>query len=330
MKNVCLGLALIGLFVASLVGCGSPASGHAATTSTPKSDAVVTSPDKASAPLATIVRPAYETDPDARDSEYRERSVLKKQFFDAARELVEKANSQQHTDVYNFIVKNGRMVLPLLNQYVLVEPKPKDESRMFTYLLLQPKDAQLGEPWSGLLERLSACASYSSDNRMIILDPSQTSSRELMGLSLLHEGHHAWGHLEKQESQPKFGDAVAFCAGEIETHQFIGELMIKVHPKYQNLINDIAKQIERVEEKGVITVRSDQVLRAEIDQRLPEVLGWKSGTEKERRILNVDVWYLANFRSIEKKFPKHRWRDEKIAFLKNYLEAKGTPQWIAR
>ncbi len=322
--NIRPGLAIAGLLFLSFVVSGCSSSNEPLAAQTTEKAPVDVSRSTAPTTPAPI-QPLYATDDAAAKKEWERRVVYKRQFMNAAKELVVKANSQKHADVYNFVSRHGMLALPTIENCVMVEGPAKDP---FAVVVVLPEDAQLGPPWSNVFTTAGAMAVYGPDEKTIFLSPVLSGSPEGMGLSLLHEGFHAWEHLVNKRPQAKKGDAEAFCLGEIEAHEFMAELTAKIHPAYDTLINDISSKIGGSEQDGIITVRSNGALRQEIDNRLAGAFGRTIPNVSEHRAMNVDVWYLANFRHIEKTLPKSDWKTEKVRFLKEYLEQTGNAQWL--
>lgn len=335
--NIRLGLAFAGLVILSLIGCNpSSTKSDAPTRPTSTSTAPeLTTPQNPSASVApTVYKPAYETDEKAGFAEYKRRKALQRQFQDPLVKILKAAGSQKHADVYNFYVKHSRLSLPTANNALAVEfqdgdrkadGSPRDD--LFATIILLPEDSKLGMPWDGILRQAKALALFMTDDKTLVLSPEAAGSDEGKALALLHESYHAWELCKLGRKLPN-GDAYQFCRGEVEAHEFVNELMAKIHPGFDAMINRVAGKIGGVQQGNTIVATSDRGLFSEIEAGLESALGRAVTNQSERNGYVNDAWYMANFRSIDRKTPKPQRLDAKIAWLKGYLESTGNTQWV--
>lgn len=278
-----------------------------------------TMPDVPTTAPEIVKNPDYVDDVVAREAEYNQRAPIKKQFLAAAKALVSKGKSQKHTDVYNFIARKGFLALPVPDNCMPVEKPPKDG---FAIVVLFPEDSDI-QPWSRMLATLGAAASYNTSNRTMILSKELAGSNEGMGITLLHEGYHAYKS-PADNTPPE--TAESFCSGEVETHQFIAELTFKLHPAVSKLVDQAAAMLQTTETDGVITTSSSRAVLDFINSKLDTAYGRPITNVSERGALKMDAFYLANFRSIDRQNPPGG-EVAKVAFLKNWLESTGQAQW---
>lgn len=255
-------------------------------------------------------------------TEYEKRIPIKLAFLASAKDIAEKVDSDEVVRIYNFVARGGILAIPFQGGGYQAVEKPLDEERYFNMVVLLPEDEALGAPWNEFSRAEGSSALYSSDHGAMVIQDSISLSDESMGLTLLHEGVHAWDAIVN-DLHPI--DAVAFCVGEIKAHEFEDRVLSKLHPNtYDKFVQEVSNLIFSMKTDMSVTVKD---VFEFINEGLNDAFEREIEADHDIGGLSTHMFYTANFKLYDKHLPPNEREGAKIGFLKNWLEGTGAAQW---
>ncbi len=323
--------------VAVLVtGCSSPqgeqvSSGKPSVVVTPKATSVAaesTPPCK----LALYIRDPNNPGSDASfRQEGKERLQILNAFTKAAGKLAREYGTPRHNEVVLFAVSQAQLLMPVIMENgnpncVPYSPKMKDKP--LGIQVVKPEDAEIGGFFALYASgKAGGAAMYQPEGERgsMLLSKELAGSEEGMALSFLHESFHAWQHLKEGKGVNMTPET--YCQGEVEAHEFVGQVTNKKYPAVAKLVASTASLAGGKAEVKSIVVLSSTDIRRFVDERLDAAYGRKITNQSERACLRIDIFYRAYFLLFDELYPKEKRMNEKVKWLKSYLEGAGAAPW---
>lgn len=306
-------IVIIGVLL-TVVGCSKPGASNELASSPAKAEIKIQPID-----LAKLV-PATAVDPKAKQ-EYDRRVVYKKKTLEAARTIAVKAQDPEITTVYNYLVEHSAIAIPGRGGWLQMED-PFIKSPMFCLVVYLTGDEKLGAPWDKFDKKVKAGATFDPTSLLMVIQPADAPNSETLGITLLHESFHAYSSLT---TGARPNDAESFCAGEIGAHEFERRVIQAIHPTtYDKVVEETVQMLERMGQDRSVTFYS---VKRFVDDNVDRAFERKVQPGTEHGGLWIQIFYDANFRAIERHWPKDKWVEKKIAFLKDWLERGGQAQW---
>jgi hypothetical protein len=238
----------------------------------------------------------------------KKRSAIKAEWLKCTREVTNKINDKEATEIFQFLDKNLILAEPCAEGIKFIEGSKS--TSWLAIVPLQAGDDKFSEQWQEAFTK-NAIAYFVNQIRAIIIKSHVAFSPAGKAIIFLHEGYHGCAFIEQPYEQQ---DEKEFCYEEVRAHTFQNKVMSLMGGKrYQEILD---REVERI---SADTTKSGNEIslpnRTDYNQDLAAIFGEPaSGLEKD--YIQTSIWIHAIFVFLDERH-KGKAEDLKAIFLRS-------------